>query len=66
MWSGWSCNHVFFFFTLVTGPRRSLSLKLSDTRLYEPQIYRATQATDVVQFGDFFTFTKFGGSTPVP
>jgi len=23
---------VFFFFTLVTGPRRSLSLKLSDTR----------------------------------
>jgi len=22
----------FFFFTLVTGPRRSLSLKLSDTR----------------------------------
>ena len=27
----------FFFFTLVTGPRRSLSLKLSDTRVYEPQ-----------------------------
>ena len=26
-----------FFFTLVTGPRRSLSLKLSDTRVYEPQ-----------------------------
>ena len=24
-----------FFFTLVTGPRRSLSLKLSDTRFYE-------------------------------
>ena len=24
--------------TLVTGPRRSLSLKLSDTRVYEPQI----------------------------
>ena len=24
---------VFFFFTLVTGPRRSLSLKLSDTRV---------------------------------
>jgi len=23
----------FFFFTLVTGPRRSLSLKLSDTRV---------------------------------
>ena len=29
---------IFFFFTLVTGPRRSLSLKLSDTRVYEPQI----------------------------
>ena len=28
----------FFFFTLVTGPRRSLSLKLSDTRVYEPQV----------------------------
>ena len=28
----------FFFFTLVTGPTRSLSLKLSDTRVYEPQI----------------------------
>ena len=27
-----------FFCTLVTGPRRSLSLKLSDTRVYEPQI----------------------------
>jgi len=24
-----------FFFTLVTGPRRSLSLKLSDTRVHE-------------------------------
>ena len=28
----------FFFFTLVTGPRKSLSLKLSDARVYEPQI----------------------------
>jgi len=27
-----------FFFTLVTGPRRSLSLELSDTRIYAPQI----------------------------
>ena len=26
----------FFFFTLVTGPKGSLSLKLSDTRVYEP------------------------------
>jgi len=30
--------HFFFFFTLVTGTTRSLSLKLSDTRVYEPQI----------------------------
>ena len=29
---------VVFFFTLVTGSRRSLSLKLSDTRVYAPQI----------------------------
>jgi len=27
-----------FFFTLDTGPRRSLRLKLSDTRVYAPQI----------------------------
>jgi len=33
---GWTC--FFFFFTLVTGPRRSVSLELSDTRVYEPQI----------------------------
>ena len=30
--------NFFLFFTLVTGPRRSLSLKLRDTRVYEPQI----------------------------
>ena len=28
----------FFFFTLVPGPSRSLSLKLSDTRVCEPQV----------------------------
>ena len=27
-----------FFFTLMTGPGRSLGLKLSDARVYEPQI----------------------------
>jgi len=31
-------SFFFFFFTLVTGPRRSLSLKLSDTKVYEPQM----------------------------
>ena len=29
---------LLFFLALVTGPRRSLSLKLSETRVYEPQI----------------------------
>jgi len=29
---------ISLFFTLVAGPRRSLSLKLSDKRVYEPQI----------------------------
>ena len=33
----------FFFFTLVTGPRRSLSLNLSDARVYEPQIRACRQ-----------------------
>ena len=28
----------FFFFTLDTGPRRALRLKLSDTRVHEPEI----------------------------
>jgi len=38
LWALVSTQCFFFFFTLVTGPRRSLSLKLSDTRVYEPQI----------------------------
>ena len=35
-----SVHRVFFvfFFHLVTGPRRSLGLKLSGTRVHEPQI----------------------------
>jgi len=36
---------LFFFFTLATGPRRSLGLKLTDTRVYEPQI-RARLGTE--------------------
>ena len=42
--SSWLC--FFFFFTLVTGPRRSLSLQLRDTRVYEPQT-RARLGTTV-------------------
>ena len=38
-WGGAGGAEVFFlFFSLVTGPRRSLGLKLSDTRVYEPEI----------------------------
>jgi len=36
------------FFILVTGPRSSVSLKLSDTRVYEPQI-RARLGTTVLK-----------------
>ena len=32
------CHFFFCFLTLVTGPIRSSSLKLSDARVYEPQI----------------------------
>jgi len=40
-------SFFFFFFTLVTGPRRSLSLKLSDTRVYEPLVpIRVDNVTD--------------------
>ena len=46
-----------FFVTLVTGPRRSLSLKLSDTRVYEPQI-RATQPLCVVPPRDRRSFSR--------
>ena len=35
-------NFFYFFFTLVTGPRRSVSLKLSDTEVYE----RGTESVD--------------------
>ena len=31
-----SVRRWYFFFTLITGPRRSLSLELSDTRVYQP------------------------------
>ena len=31
-------SSLLFFFTLVSGPRRSLRLKLSDTRVYAPRI----------------------------
>ena len=33
-----TCSYSGHFFTLVTGPRRFLSLKLSDTKVYEPYI----------------------------
>jgi len=37
--TGWASTlNFFFFFTLVAGPKRSLRLKLSDTKVYEPQM----------------------------
>jgi len=40
--------NFFFFFTFVTGPRRSLSLKLSDTRVYGPCFEAASvECTDL-------------------
>ena len=47
---GWTSQlldfFLFFFFTLVTGSRRSFSLELSVTKVYEPQI-RARLGTTV-------------------
>jgi len=40
-----TCSFFFFLFSLVTGPGRSLSLTLSDTRVYEPQIRSMFRAT---------------------
>ena len=53
---GWRFQHLmcFFFFTLVTGPRRSLRLKLSDTRVYEPSVlycYHLMRSTGVQPTG---------------
>ena len=45
-------NCTFFFLTLVTCPRRSLSLKLSDKRVYAPQI-RARLGTRLTLGGMF-------------
>ena len=50
----------FFFFTLVTGPRRSLSLKLSDTKVCEPQIrFTLTWPIKITNTNDFGTHTAF-------
>jgi hypothetical protein len=41
----WMVFFFFFFFTLVTCYRKSLSLKLSDTRVYEPQVRARLETT---------------------
>jgi len=56
----------FFFFTLVTGPRRSLRLKRSDTRVYEPHV-RARLKWQVVEMAQyrldhFFSTSKWAKS----
>ena len=47
---------LLLFFTLVTGPRRSLSLKLSDTKVYEPQIRARLGAACVPQLTNHAAF----------
>jgi len=62
-----------FFFTLVTGLRRSLSLKLRDTRVYEPQI-RQPQLHGSATEGHYLRLIDFcrrrkgtrPGATPAP
>jgi len=44
-----SCSSLLF----VTGPRRSLSLELSDTRVYEPQIRARLGALPMKCMGRF-------------
>jgi len=51
-----------FFFTLVTGPRRSLNLRLSDARVYEHQI-RARLGTTARQTILRLTCWVFGMNT---
>ena len=54
----------FFYFTLVTGPQWSSSLKLSDTRVYEPQIRAPYQAGIrlLSNVGSKFASRKFRGN----
>jgi hypothetical protein len=48
---GGPCSVLFLFVTLVTGPRESLSLELSDTRVYAPQILARLGTTAHWAFG---------------
>ena len=56
---------LLFFFTLVIGPRRALGLKLSDTRVYEPEIRTAIASHQVERISSIegslgaFTFCMF-------
>ena len=51
---------VNLFFTLVTGPRWSLSLKLSDTRVYEPRIRARLGTTAHLAPGAYDSFNAVG------
>jgi len=53
-----------FFVSLVTGPRRSLSLKLSDTRVYAPQV-RAHLGTTAHLCKVVQPYSQNSGSKPV-
>jgi len=56
----WGTLLFFFFFTLVTGPRRSLSLKLIDTRVYEPQYEPASVPQHVSHISVKWVFLNLG------
>ena len=71
-------RRCFVFFTLVTGSRRSFSLNLSDTKVYEPQIRDHLGTTvhscrsfvvkqmEVAREGGAFTEPEVGGGVRSP
>ena len=60
--AGGRAGHFLFFFTLVTGHKRSLSLKLSDTRVYAPQIRAGQEGFDRAVFQDLEGGSGVGGT----
>ena len=56
----------FFFFTLVTGHGRSLSLKLSDERVYEPPLRARLGTAGGMEEGDFDSTDFWLQRQPVP
>jgi len=55
-----------FFFTLVTGPRRSLRLKLSDSTVYEPSIRAGPPPSSLQPSSGIFGQGTFESERPPP